>query len=59
MYVRYLNKKPIDLKQKKILKKLVLDKKLLRKKGVHANYSIIQLKDYYLRNLKYLPEILK
>jgi len=59
MYVRYLNKKPIDLKQKKILKKLVLDKKLLRKKGVHANYSIIQLKDYYLRNLKYLPKILK
>ena len=58
MFVRRFNENK-DLKQKKILKKLKSEDKLLKKKGIHGNYSIIHLNEYYLKNLKYLPIVLK
>ncbi len=59
MFVRRLNDNEKDLKQKKILKKLVSENKLFIKEGIHGSYSIIQLNEYYLKNLKYLPRVLK
>ncbi len=59
MFVRRLNEKKKDLKQKEILKKLKKENKLFIKKGIHGNYSIIYLNEYYLKNLNYLPRILK
>tara|TARA_B100001057_G_C22824418_1_gene940783 strand:- start:293 stop:1009 length:717 start_codon:yes stop_codon:yes gene_type:complete len=59
MFVRQLKKNTINLKQKKILNKLVKNGKLFKKKGTHGKYSIVYLKDYYLENLKFLPKIIK
>jgi aminoglycoside 3-N-acetyltransferase len=59
MFVRHLDKEIVDLKQRNILNKLHKEKKLFIKKGRHVNYSLIYLKEYYLKNLKYLPKILK
>jgi aminoglycoside N3'-acetyltransferase len=60
MYVRYQNKKNmINLSQKIVLNKLVKDKKLFTKKGLHVKYSIINLNDYFLANLKHLNRIIK
>ena len=47
------------LKQKKILKKLKNEKKLFLKKCIHGSYSIVNLNEYYLKNLNYLPSVLK
>tara|TARA_X000000950_G_C13903230_1_gene655712 strand:- start:155 stop:871 length:717 start_codon:yes stop_codon:yes gene_type:complete len=59
MFVRRLNEKKKDLKQKEILKKLKKENKLFIKKGIHGNYSIVLLNEYYLKNLNYLPRVLK
>ena len=59
MFVRHLNEKEMDLKQKKILKKLKNEKKLFLKKCIHSSYSIVNLNEYYLKNLNYLPSVLK
>ena len=59
VFVRYLNKKKINLNQKKILNKLIKNNKLFRKNGVYGKYSIVYLNNYYQENLKYLPKIIK
>tara|TARA_B100001057_G_C22813238_1_gene936308 strand:- start:165 stop:881 length:717 start_codon:yes stop_codon:yes gene_type:complete len=59
MFVRRLNEKKRDLKQKEILKKLKKENKLFIKRGLHGSYSIILLHEYYLKNLNYLPRVLK
>ena len=41
------------------LKKLKSENKLFIKKGIHGSYSIVHLNEYYLKNLKYLPRVLK
>lgn len=58
MFVRY-SKKKVNLHQKKILKKLFEEKKLFKIEGIYANYSILNLNQYYIKNLKHLPRILK
>ena len=60
MFVRYRNKKNIiNLSQEKVLKKLLKDKKLFTKKGIYVKYSIINLNDYFIENLKHLNKIIK
>lgn len=59
MFVRNLDKKKIDLKQKTLLKKLKKDGDLFLKKGKKVNYSIINLNKYYEKNLIYLQNLIK
>ena len=59
MYVRYLNKDNVDLKQKIILKNLIIKKKLITKNGKSIKYNLINLNDYYIDNLKHIKKILK
>tara|TARA_B110000037_G_scaffold222322_1_gene296680 strand:+ start:7670 stop:8398 length:729 start_codon:yes stop_codon:yes gene_type:complete len=58
VFVRYQNKLKKDLQQKMILEKLVDKKKLITLKGSYIKYNIIDLRDYYMDNLKHLKKIL-
>jgi len=57
MYVRNLSKPKINLYQKKVLKKLFFNKKLIVKKINSINYSVINLNEYYLENLRFLTKL--
>lgn len=59
MYVRHLNKDEVDLKQKIILKNLIIKNKLITKKGKFIKYNLINLNNYYIDNLKHIKKILK
>ena len=59
MFVRHLNKEQQNLKQEKILKNLVVKKKLIVVKGSYVDYSVINLKNYYLDNLRHIKNIIK
>ena len=59
MFVRHLDEKEQNLKQKKILKNLVDKKKLIVVKSNYVDYSILYLKNYYLDNLKHIKKIIK
>ncbi len=57
VFVRYLDKPKIDLKQKYILKKLLVNKNLIEAKKNNVNYSLINLKEYYKANLSHLKNL--
>jgi aminoglycoside 3-N-acetyltransferase len=57
MFVRHLGEPKVDLRQKKVLKKLIVDKKLVQAKKNNLNYCLINLKEYYKENLNYLKNL--
>jgi aminoglycoside N3'-acetyltransferase len=57
MFARHPDKPKVDLKQKKVLKKLLVNRNLIQTKTNNLDYSLINLKEYYKENLSYLKNL--